>query len=545
MKIRAIFLNIILISIYIFYTVYVFLFQTTPLGSKYRELGTEQSLISFSLQGEGGIIYDRNGNPLVVNVPTLEIYKVRPKLTNNVIKTLLKYKSNGAQIYTTKLQNGINHTKIAEFKFRSTLLNEFRKNKEVFQRIVNDRYYPYGEVLAPVIGCVGEDENPLGGLELVLDSYIRGKPGKILFMRDAVGNLVKLSKNQDIEPEKGKSIITTINLALQEFCYLALKRRIQQTSASRGFVIVTNPQTGEILAMAVYPSKNPNEKIPSKNLAIEDPYEPGSTFKLITYASALENKIVNLSDTINTENGKFHFYNHIITDEHPSTKLTVREAFAYSSNIAAAKIGVMLGAQKLYRTAQKFGIGCPTGIILPGESAPPILKPSKWGNLRLANFSYGYGVMVNGVQMAMAYGAVANGGLLLLPKLIKDGKPMIVRRAISKELADTLKEMMRDVVLYGTGKKADVHGLEVCGKTGTAKILDPTTGTYTSNALISSFIGFFPKDNPKYLIYVVLFEPKGPVYLRYGGEVAAPLFREIAEFIAGGKDATVATCSRF
>uniref|UniRef100_A0A7V3ZY07 Penicillin-binding protein 2 n=1 Tax=candidate division WOR-3 bacterium TaxID=2052148 RepID=A0A7V3ZY07_UNCW3 len=545
MKVRTFFLNIILISVYIFYAVYVFLFQTTPLGSKYRELGTEQSLITLPLQGERGIIYDRNGNPLAVNVPTLEIYKVKPSLTTNTIKSLLKYKSNGAQIFMSKLQNGINHTKVAEFKFRSTLLDEFRKSEEIFQRIVNERYYPYGEVLAPVIGCVGEDENPLGGLELVLDPYIRGKPGKIIFIRDALGNLVALSKNQDIDPERGKSIVTTINLALQEFCYHALKRRIQETGASRGFVIVTNPQTGEILTMAVYPSKNPNEKIPTKNLAIEDPYEPGSTFKLITYASALENKILKLSDTINTENGKFYFYNHLITDEHPSIKLTVREAFAYSSNIAAAKIGIMLGAQKLYRTAQKFGIGCPSGINLPGESAPPILKPSKWGNLRLANFSYGYGVMVNGVQMAMAYGAVANGGLLLLPKIIKDGKPVIIRRAISKELADTLKEMMRDVVLYGTGKKADVYGLEVCGKTGTAKTLDTTTGTYTSNAMISSFIGFFPKDNPKYLIYVVIFEPKGPIYVRYGGEVAAPLFREIANFIAGGKNATVATCLRF
>jgi cell division protein FtsI/penicillin-binding protein 2 len=545
MKAKTIFLTVLLISVYAFFIVYIFLLQTTPLGSKYRELGEEQTLISLPIQGERGIIYDRNGNPLVVNVPTLKIYKVKPKLTPYAVKTLYKYQGNGAQIYASKLQNGKMHTKIADFKFCSTTLQEFQNSSEVLQRIVKDRYYPYGEALAPLTGCIGEDENPLGGLELVLDSYIRGKPGKILYIRDAKGNLIKLNKNQDKDPESGKSIVTTINLTLQEFCYYALKQRIQETGASKGFVVVTNPQTGEILALAVYPSANPNDKIPSKNIAIEDPYEPGSTFKLITYASALENKIVKLSDTINTENGKYSYYNHLITDEHPHPQLSVREAFAYSSNIAAAKIGIMLGPQKLYRTAQKFGIGCPTGINLPGESAPPILKPSKWGNLRTANFAYGYGVMVNGIQMAMAYGAVANGGLLLLPRIIKQGKPIVVRRAISKELADTIKEMMRDVVVYGTGKKAEVPGLDVCGKTGTAKNLDPETGKYTSDAMTSSFIGFFPKDNPKYLIYVVIFEPKGPLYLRYGGEVAAPLFRKIAEFIAGGSDATFATCKRF
>jgi len=545
MRAKTIFLNVLLISVYAFFIVYIFLLQTTPLGSKYRELGEEQTLISLPIQGERGIIYDRNGNPLVVNVPTLKIYKVKPKLTPYAVKTLYKYQGNGAQIYASKLQNGKMHTKIADFKFCSTTLQEFQNSSEVLQRIVKDRYYPYGEALAPLTGCIGEDENPLGGLELVLDSYIRGKPGKILYIRDAKGNLIKLNKNQDKDPESGKSIVTTINLTLQEFCYYALKQRIQETGASKGFIVVTNPQTGEILALAVYPSANPNDKTPSKNIAIEDPYEPGSTFKLITYASALENKIVKLSDTINTENGKYSYYNHLITDEHPHPQLSVREAFAYSSNIAAAKIGIMLGPQKLYRTAQKFGIGCPTGINLPGESAPPILKPSKWSNLRTANFAYGYGVMVNGIQMAMAYGAVANGGLLLLPRIIKQGKPIVVRRAINKELADTLKEMMRDVVVYGTGKKAEVPGLDVCGKTGTAKNLDPETGDYTSDAMTSSFIGFFPKDNPKYLIYVVIFEPKGPLYLRYGGEVAAPLFRKIAEFIAGGSDATFATCTRF
>lgn len=545
MRAKTIFLTALPISVYAFFIVYIFLLQTTPLGSKYRELGEEQTLISLPIQGERGIIYDRNGNPLVVNVPTLKIYKVKPKLTPYAVKTLYKYQGNGAQIYASKLQNRKMHTKIADFKFCSTTLQEFQNSSEVLQRIVKDRYYPYGEALAPLTGCIGEDENPLGGLELVLDPYIRGKPGKILYIRDAKGNLIKLNKNQDKDPESGKSIVTTINLTLQEFCYYALKQRIQETGASKGFVVVTNPQTGEILALAVYPSANPNDKIPSKNIAIEDPYEPGSTFKLITYASALENKIVKLSDTINTENGKYSYYNHLITDEHPHPQLSVREAFAYSSNIAATKIGIMLGPQKLYRTAQKFGIGCPTGINLPGESAPPILKPSKWSNLRTANFAYGYGVMANGIQMAMAYGAVANGGLLLFPRIIKQGKPIVVRRAINKELADTLKEMMRDVVVYGTGKKAEVPGLDVCGKTGTAKNLDPETGNYTSDAMTSSFIGFFPKDNPKYLIYVVIFEPKGPLYLRYGGEVAAPLFRKIAEFIAGGSDATFATCKRF
>ncbi|MEO0285451.1 MAG: penicillin-binding protein 2 [candidate division WOR-3 bacterium] len=548
--------NIARINILIVFSVVIFsllavsciLLQTTPLGKSYRSEGKNQAILSLTVEGERGIIYDRNGNPLTLNVPYLKVYKIKERMSSQTIKSLYKNANEHSEIYPQNISNPKPNLKVAVYKFKTEIIPRLGENgqeKEVFQKIVGDRFYPYGEILAPILGCIGEDEKPLGGLEYVLDKYIRGKPGKITYFRDALGNLIKLGDESDEDPERGKNFVTTINLPLQEFCYLALKKRISDVNASRGFVIVTDPQTGEILAMASYPSQDPNLKIPSKNIPVEDPYEPGSTFKLITYASALEHNLVTLAETISTDNGKFKIGNFVITDEHPEEKMSILDAFVFSSNIAAAKIALQLGPERLYKTASKFGFGVPTGILLPGESAPPLKKPSKWSNLLTANFGYGYGVMVNGVQMAMAYGAIANGGYLLMPRIIKSSKKTIVRKVLDKELCDTLKEMLYQVVEKGTGKKAKIQGIQICGKTGTAKTLDPKSGKYTSDAMVSSFIGFFPKDSPKYLIYIVIFEPKGPLYARFGGEVAAPLFREIAEFIIGGKDAFVRTCRRF
>ncbi|HOK22847.1 MAG: penicillin-binding protein 2 [Candidatus Hydrothermia bacterium] len=544
MKLRITAGHILVLVFYGIMIVILFLFQITPHGEPFRELGRMQTILPFTIQGERGTIFDRNGNPLALNVPYLKIYKSTARLSPSVVNTLLRQRDDQSELNLYAIKNGKIHTKIASFKFRSETIKDLERSNEVVQKIVGDRYYPYGEVTAPVIGCIGEDENPLGGLELIMDPIVRGKPGKILYLRDARGNLIKLNEDMDEDPKPGNPVTTTICLSLQEFCYYALKERVEEVGASRGFVIVTDPETGEILALTSYPSSNPNKKIPAKNIAVEDPYEPGSTFKLVTYTCALENKIVELDDTINTENGKYNLAGHLVVDEHAESLLTVRDAFTFSSNIAAAKIGLKLGPEKLFRTAQKFGIGCPSGINLGGESAPAMKKPSTWGTLRTANIAYGYGVMVNGIQMAMAYGAVANGGFLLTPRILKNGKRIVVRRAVSEEVADTLKEMLYDVVERGTGKKAKVPGIEICGKTGTAKAIDLSMGKYSSDAIISSFIGFFPKDNPKYLVYTVIFGPKGPAHARYGGEVAAPLFKRIAEFIMRGNDAIVKVGTR-
>ncbi len=532
---------------YSIFAISTILLQSTPLGQKYRSEGKKQAMLVLSIEGERGLFFDRNGNPLTLNVPYLKVYKTCEKLRPSTIKTLYREADQFSEIYSKNITNPRPNLKVAVYKFREDIipgLGENGKEREIFQKIIGDRYYPYGEILASVIGTIGEDENPLGGLEYALDKIIRGKPGKIIYFRDAIGNLIKL-RSDDEEPQGGRNVVTTISLPLQEFCYYALKRRIIEVGAKRGFVVVTDPQGGDILAMVSYPSNDPNQKQPSKNIPIEDPYEPGSTFKLITYACALENKLLSTSDTIDTQKGKLQVGNFIITDEHPEEKMSVLDAFVHSSNVAAAKVALTLGPEKLYNTARKFGFGAPTGILLPGESAPSLKKPSMWNTALTANFGYGYGVMVNGIQMAMAYGAVANGGFLLAPKIIKSDKKIIVRKVLDKDICDTLKEMMFQVVEKGTGKKAKIKGVDICGKTGTAKSLDPKTGKYTSDAMVSSFIGFFPKDNPKYLIYIVIFEPKGPLYARFGGEVAAPLFREIAEFILEGKDAIVRVSGKF
>ena len=282
--------------------------------------------------------------------------------------------------------------------------------------------------------------------------------------------------------------------------------------------------------MVNYPSPNPNKnRIPvyPRNHAITDPYEPGSTFKVILYTLAYETGKIKPSDTVNTSPGWVKFGRYKIHDVHNLGKVSYRDALVYSSNVAASKLSLKFSPAELYEMAQRYGIGSPTGISIPGEAAGKILPLSKWTDLYKANFSFGHGVMVTGIQMAAVYGAIANGGYLIQPRIImgQDSLPRIVRRVTRRGVIDTLKSILVDVVERGTGRRARIPGIKIAGKTGTTEKVDPRTGKYSKKKSITSFIGFFPADNPEYLINVVINEPKKG---RFGGDVCAPLFKKIA-----------------
>jgi len=400
------------------------------------------------------------------------------------------------------------------------------------------RFYPYGDVMLPLLGDVGLEGEGLDGIEYLFNDFLSGRAGYEVFMRTSSGRKLVFPDLPAHPAVRGRSLILTIDADLQELAYMEIKKRVMEEDALSGFVIITNPKDGSILAIAQAENPGRSHENHRKNKAVVDPYEPGSTFKIVVYSAALSSG-VHLNDTVDVTDGYLIVQGHKIRDSHPlKRRISYEEGIVHSSNIAAAKLGLRLGPRKLYEMARKYGIGTRTGISIPGEGCGRLLPPGKWRPIRTANVAMGQGVLVNGIQMALAYGAVANGGYLLAPKLIlgyesenefvKNEDPFIVRRVIDKKVADKLKEAFIKVIedsVIGTGRYARIPGVIAAGKTGTGQKVDPKTGRYSWHKIIASFIGFFPAEDPEYLIYVVIDEPRRG---RFGGTVAAPVFRRLA-----------------
>ncbi len=405
------------------------------------------------------------------------------------------------------------------------------KLKGVLLETEQDRYYPSGNLARNILGLVGADKG-LSGVEILYDKVLTGQVSRREIVRDNVGKIIY--KNELESEAAPMDIYLTIDKNIQFFAQEAIKKYAEHNRADLAMVLVQDPNTGRILAMATYPEDL--EKIEP----VEWVYEPGSTFKAITLSAALDKKIVGLKDTFYCENGAWALNKKVtIHDHEPEQTLTLSGVIERSSNIGAAKIGLKVGIENFYLYVRSFGFGTKTGLGFPGES-PGILRPAeKFRTVDLAVGSYGHGIAATAIQMVNAYSALANGGELLETRLVdhitnSDGKvvftnePAVVRRAISKETAATVKDILVSVVEVGTGKNAAVPGYLIAGKTGTANKIDPRTGKYMSNKNVASFCGFFPADKPQYTILVILDNPK---LLHYGGETAAPAFQEIVKKI--------------
>jgi len=526
---RIKFIKIFLLIFSIVVTVNLFALQLTSMGKPYRERGVKQSLKQKTLLPERGEILDRKLHPVATSIPVLRIYQTGNPVRSR--KILSKYGIHPKRFKSRKTYFLV----IGEIPFISSPLPELKRDRHLYQEIVLKRFYPYHHIGSGIIGTMGRDR-ALGGLEYSMDFWLKGKEGVDYYYRDAKGNVLKFPQLDFKPPKKGRDLIITLDFDLEDYIYQLLKKTVEEKGAKGGFVIVTNPQTGEVLALVNYPTHDPNNAIPTKNKAIEDPYEPGSTFKIVPYTYAFMKGIISPDDSVETGEGYIVVEGKTIRDVHPLGKISFRDAIIYSSNVAASKLGLLIGPRGLYTMAQNYGIGAPTGSILQGESFRRLKKLSEWKKSYTANFAMGYGILVNGLQMAMAYGAIANGGILYAPRFILNHKePVFIRRVMPPEIADTMKNILEDVVEKGTGRKARIPGIAICGKTGTSKVYDPSRGRYDSRRIISSFIGFFPKNDPQYLIYVVIFEPQGPPYTLYGGQIAAPLFKKIAEFLIKGE----------
>ncbi|MBI5243830.1 MAG: penicillin-binding protein 2 [Elusimicrobia bacterium] len=389
------------------------------------------------------------------------------------------------------------------------------------------RVYPNGDLLRPVLGDVNIDENGLSGLELAFDRELSGLSYKVRLMRDRKGNVIV----QEPPPERipPPDLRLSIDLAAQHYAESELKAAVLSRKAKRGFILVQDPRSGDLLALASFPADR------LKNPAVQDVYEPGSTFKLVAAAAALERRLYGPQETIDCEGGRWALAPSVaIKDHEPEGLLTLQQVIERSSNIGTAKVALRLGASAFHRTCRLFGFGSRTGIPLPGESSGLLPPVSALTTVRLGNAGFGQGIAVTPLQLAAAYSALANNGALLEPRIVLSigdkalPGPVRLRQVAAPETVSALREFLEGVVLRGTGMTAQVSGYRVAGKTGTAQKVDPATGRYSAADYVSSFIGFVPADDPRLSILVVVDSPRVGYY---GSEVAGPVFSRLSRML--------------
>ncbi|TLY40476.1 MAG: penicillin-binding protein 2 [Nitrospirae bacterium] len=403
------------------------------------------------------------------------------------------------------------------------------------------RFYPKGVMLSHVLGFGNIDNQGLEGLERRYDAVLRGERGRLVVERDAFGGAVFPKGLNYVAPSPGKDLVLTIDEVIQYIAEQELAEAVTRTRAASGVVIVVEPKTGALLAMAMRPTFDPNEPKGDPNLwrnrAVSDAYEPGSTFKLVAAAAALEEKLVSPDEFIYGENGQYVVENTVVHDHHKNGWMTFAQVLQRSSNIGMVKVVEHLAPEKLAWYINAFGFGQKTDVDLTGEQRGLVKDLHDWSRRTRASIAMGQEIGVTPLQLVMAVSAIANGGWLMRPYVVSEVRsstgetiahlePVVRRRPISAQTAKALTEIMRGAVLPGgTGTLGAVPGYDVAGKTGTAQKIDPLTGGYSAMRMVSSFVGFLPADDPKLAILVVVDEPQTE---HWGGTVAAPVFQRIA-----------------
>ena len=512
--------------------------------SDYLARALRQQQRSFEITPERGAIYDRNGRPLAMSISVDSAFAVPSEIADeNLAARLLSGVVNKPQEeIEARLESSRSFAWIAR-KLPPEKADAISKLnlKGIYLQKENQRFYPKRDLAAHVLGFVDLDEKGLMGIERELDSQIRGKSERIVVMADA---RQRWFDGGEAQRERGASVVLTLDEKIQYTAERELAAAIAKTHSAAGTVIVMNPNTGEILALANWPKFNPNKAsdAPSEtwmNRAVSAIYEPGSTFKLITLAAAFDQGITRPDEVFDCENGQVYISNHRIRDHKPFGLLTVSDILAKSSDVGAIKIALRLGAPKFYDYIRAFGFGTTTGVELPYESRGRVARLEDWKPISVGSISMGQEIGVTPLQLISAVSAIANGGLLYKPQIVAElrrGEKMLPpeeplaaaepKRAIRPETAATLRQLMEGVVLRGTGPLAHLDGWTSAGKTGTAQKIDPTTGRYSPTQYIASFTGFAPINNPAVTILVSLDSPVG---LHEGGDVAAPVFKRIAE----------------
>lgn len=509
-----------------------------------------QVQVDRKLQSPRGTIYDRNGRPLAMSVVTKSLYadpKMIKQSPSEVAELIAPYVTMSKEDIVKSLQED------TAFVWIDRMM-EPEKSKAVAQLIEDKnleglnfveeskRYYPNGNLAAQVLGFVGTDDKGLDGLEMVLDDELKGGIQKELVATDRKGNAIFGSVLSKFLPDKGKSVTLTIDATIQFIAERALDKAMVDTGAKHASVIVMDPKTGEILAMANRPSYDPNNYNQSgeeafKNIAVTNLYEPGSTFKPIIASAALAAGKWKL-DTVYNDKGAFAANGHIIRnwDGEGYGPVRLLDILKYSLNTGMAEIGTLTGADILSKYIRDYGFGSETGIELPGEGAGILYNPEDMSKLDVATMSIGQGIAVTPLQMVRAFGALANGGAMMKPHIIKSysnsqgdvtstTETSVVGQPVPAETVKTIVDILEKEVSEGGGTKAMVEGYHFAGKTGTAQKLDTKHGGYLDGQYIASFIGFGPVEDPKFVVLVVIDDPQKGSY--YGSQIVAPVFKDI------------------
>ena len=509
------------------------------------KIAKKQHVSSLNLLPKRGNVLDTNKKYLATSIDTQSIY-INPREIKNKEEFAKKISNITSQSYR-ELLNIVSSNKSFYWLERLASDEKVENIKKLDLKGVGfiqepKRVYPNSHLLGQVLGFTNIDSKGIEGIEYFFDGILAGQPRKITLKRDARGKKILHSPVDIEETTRGFDIVLTIDSQIQHIVEKELKAGIDKMDGESGMAIVMDPNTGGILSMASYPFFDPNnfskyaEKV-RRNLPVWYSFEPGSTLKIFLIAAALEEKLASINTTYNCENGKRKVGPKVIRDTHPHGVLTVAETMEVSSNICASKIGETIGKKDLYDYLTKFGFGKKIGVDLPGEPNGSLLKANKWGPVELATISFGQGISVTAVQLASALSAIANGGYLMKPyivkkiinpkgKVIKNNRPEIITKVISYDTSVQVANILEGVVENGTGKKAQIPGYRVGGKTGTAQIPNPNGGGYYKDKYMSSFVGLAPVDDPKLVVVVIVNNPKESTY---GGTVAAPIFKSISE----------------
>jgi cell division protein FtsI (penicillin-binding protein 3) len=507
-------------------------------GDRYRGMALNQQGDTLSLPAPRGTIYDRDGLPLAASREVFSV-AIAPREIRDVarVTSLLREHLGVSRQQAERYVDPSRAWVLLPGRFGAEVREALDHVPGIHFERVLQRFYPNGEVGRELLGPVGLDGVAQGGLELELDSVLRGRSGLAVVRRDARGRTLPGAMVRAVEPAAGRDVLLTIDHDLQEIAEHALADALERTQAAGGEMLLTDPATGEVLAAV---SRGRNGR--SRNWrAVTEPYEPGSTIKPFTVAALLRLSRARFADSVYAEQGRYPLHGRVLTDVKAHGWLTLSEALRHSSNIALAKVAARLEPHEQYLALRDFGFGSPTGVLYPSESGGRLRRPNHWSRQSSASLAIGYEMSVTPLQMAMAYGALANGGVLYEPRLVRevrsrDGRvershgPREVRRVIPVEVAEDLRRVLVGAVEEGTGGAAALGAFAVAGKTGTARIAE--AGRYKPGAYIASFAGYFPADNPQLVIVVKLDEPRtrydgGGGY--YGGSTAAPVTRATLE----------------
>ena len=548
---------------------------------EFVERAEKQQLRTFEVAPRRGVLYDRNLHELAMTVQVDSIYAVPTEIGDKqaaahalaaAVHTDPDDNQTTEEQIAARLEAGHSFAWVArrvtaETAARVRDLIKAQTLKGVYFQKEFQRFYPDNEIAAQVLGYVGLDDNGLGGLEQKFEPQLHGVSGRMYTAMDARRHLLGSSER---EPEPGQNLVLTIDENIQFLAERALDHAMQRTQASNGTVVVQDVHTGQILALAIRPTFNPNlfrRTTPEllRNHAVSDVYEPGSVFKLVTYSAALEQHVAAPDDMIDCQGGQITLAGRVIHDDKGEHfgRITVHEALEHSSDVAAVKLALKVGPDRLYQYLRDFGFGSRSGTELPGETRGLLRPVNRWGSSSIGSIAIGQEVGVTPIQLVSMVSTIANGGVYLPPHVLMPGQvdhaaspqphpsnpsqaanplqpmpfkaggelpnplPAGAHRVLSTLTAAQMRKMMEGVVLFGTGRQAQLNGYSSGGKTGTAQKIDPATHLYSKTMHIASFAGIAPVNNPVIAVAVILDSPKGASY--YGAAVSAPVFAEVAQ----------------